>query len=511
MKTSQTLQLKATLSKEMKQHIKLLSYNQAQLENHITALDNPFLEQTETSQSEKKSKVPRKIDTDAQGNLAFIKFASISQNSKTPTKTEPDKYREQILENNINNTENSSLQNHLYLQFQEEFPLQFEKIFANTIESIESIESIKSIKKEKYEEKMIMTQSSSLYEECTLIAQILISAVDSKGLLQIDLQTLFSSELEKNPQFIQRVEKIRNFIQQLEPIACVSLHIQECLHIQAMQVFPQDALLLSLLADKEYFTAIMNLNFLKIQRHTKLGFSDVRNIFLKVRRLNPYPAFSYQQYQVKSNLANEIAELSIKKVQQTYDITYNDMFSFKINQMYEEEAQKDKQLREKLFQAKQIIENIEYRKNKLLQMMRFITKHQAEFFDSKGNFELLKPLTLAEIASQLEVHVSTISRLVANKYVQTSWKQYKISSFFSASISNSSTHTHISNQAMKSILMKIIENEDKIRPHTDDEIVKIIAKKRNISLARRTITKYRNQLLIPKHTIRQRIYTLKLA
>jgi RNA polymerase sigma-54 factor len=149
-----------------------------------------------------------------------------------------------------------------------------------------------------------------------------------------------------------------------------------------------------------------------------------------------------------------------------------------------------KYIKERVQAATWLIKSIQQRQNTIFKVAESILKYQRDFFDKGINF--LKPLVLRDIAEDVEMHESTISRVVANKYMHTPRGIFVMKYFFSSSINTTDGET-IASKSVKEDIKKIISEEDPVKPYNDSEIVKMLAKS-GVSIARRTVAKYREMM-----------------
>jgi RNA polymerase sigma-54 factor len=178
-------------------------------------------------------------------------------------------------------------------------------------------------------------------------------------------------------------------------------------------------------------------------------------------------------------------------------------------QTYDKSAKKDKKLKEavsfvkqKLDSAKWFIDAIKQRQHTLLRTMECIIKYQYDFF-LEGDEARLRPMILKDIATEIQMDISTVSRVANSKSVQTEFGTYPLKYFFSEGIATDSGED-VSSREVKHILKEIIGNEDKKRPMSDEKLEKIL-KDKGYNIARRTVAKYREQLNIPVARLRKEL------
>jgi len=182
--------------------------------------------------------------------------------------------------------------------------------------------------------------------------------------------------------------------------------------------------------------------------------------------------------------------------------------NLRVNNYYEKLSKNNKTnenarkfLQNNIRSAQWIIEAIEQRKNTLLRVTTAVVKHQKEFFD-KGLLHL-KPLPMAKIANDVGVHLATVSRAVAGKYIQCDWGVLPLRKFFSGGTEDTEGKSH-SWEAVRGILQQIIDDEDKSKPLNDDKIRQKLGEKGIENIARRTVAKYRKLMNIPTTRLRKK-------
>ncbi len=344
--------------------------------------------------------------------------------------------------------------------------------------------------------------SSKDYE----IAQHIIGNLDEKGYL-----TLTSKEIAQELHVSEeKVEKIRNIVKFLDPVGVASYNLKECLLTQ--------------LEFLGYFSD--SLPYILVRQHLEeipkgveylsqnYGFSpeEIENALEIIRQLEPYPA---RNYFLEPTLYIEPDLIFYKQDNKwKVEVIKEKNFSIKLNSYYKdylkikkksEETKKLKQfLRKKLRDAENLLKALDSRYSSLYKVGEAILKHQCEFLE-KG-IKHLKPLTLKIIAEETGLHESTVSRIIAHKYVQTPNGVYSLKFFFSTGYESSQGNV-LSSKAVKDYIKEIIDKEDPKKPLSDNTIAKILKEKYGIKIARRTVTKYREEMQIP--SIRERKLKIK--
>jgi RNA polymerase sigma-54 factor len=323
------------------------------------------------------------------------------------------------------------------------------------------------------------------------IGEYLIGNLNPDGFLAIDLEEVarvFEIDLA-------RAQSVLDVIQTFDPPGIGARNLQEGLLLQLKARNLEDSLIADIIRD--HFDALKNRKFAEIARELKISPREVQEIAEEIGHLDPRPGLS--------TLGNEARyvtpDLVVDKVDGEYVVYLNDsnIPRLRISQTYVEELNRSKsegdtETREfilgKLNSAKWLIQTIEQRRRTIVKVMQCIVEEQREFFE-KGAVAL-RPLTLQQVATQIGMHESTVSRVTTNKYVQTPRGVFELKYFFSSSLDTDDGDS-MSSKAAKTRISKIISLEDKSRPLSDQKIVDIL-KADGLNIARRTVAKYREQL-----------------
>ena len=348
---------------------------------------------------------------------------------------------------------------------------------------------------------------SSLNEEEQIWGEKIISAIDKRGLLTSSLNELFPEEEEK------QILKVLETIQGFDPLGCASRALAEALLFQARHHRPEDKVTERILRD--HFTDLEELDFDKIEEKSGLSWEEIQKSLQFIQSLEPYPGNLYAQDLPEYILPDIIVQ---EREGELYLHLNDDLLpSLKISEDYEKLVEKansrpkDKELqylKAKLHSAQSLIQSIERRKKTLFQTAQKLVEHQKDFF-LKGA-QHLKPLILETIARKIEVHSSTVSRTISNKYLQCQWGYFELKYFFSAKLrSTSDTGDGIAAQNVKEYLKSLIDKEKSSSPLSDQKLVSILEKE-GVRIARRTIAKYRKIMNIPSAERRQKIAAVKM-
>lgn len=330
------------------------------------------------------------------------------------------------------------------------------------------------------------------------IGEILIESIDENGYLMTSVgQMAMDLNIDS-----ERIENVLSIIQGFEPLGVGARSLKECLLIQIREDenrHPE--------AEKvvEYYLEDVAYNRLsKIAKELNMDIEEVQNICDYIKTLEPKPGRSFSD----GNQVKYITpDATIEYIDGEYIIILNDVTGprLNINNFYKELMRKGKDekateyLTEKLNSAMWIIKSIEQRRMTIYKVVESILKFQKDFFEigERG----LKPLTLNEVAEDIQMHESTVSRATNGKYVQTPRGLYELKFFFSSGLATSGGE--MSSTSIKSMIKDLIEQENPKKPYSDQKISDIL-KAKGINISRRTVAKYRDELEIPSSTARRR-------
>lgn len=294
----------------------------------------------------------------------------------------------------------------------------------------------------------------------------------------------------------EAVEKARAAVMQLDPIGCGAHDVKECLLAQLNAAGETDTTACRLISDH-----LEDLQPHRLQHLSKATGIDVHKLdeeIAKIRKLDPYPGRRYSSEEP----VFVSPEVYIEKIEGDYVIFFADDGSprLRISQTYnsmlsQSDTTKETKdfIKEKVRSAVDLLRNIEHRRQTIYRVVERIVERQGEFLD-KG-VEHIKPMMLKDIAEDIGMHLSTISRVVNRKYAHTPQGVIELRRFFSEGMLNEEGE-EVSTRILKLRIKKMVEDEDSKSPMTDDEIAKVLSKE-GVKLSRRTVAKYRDQMSIP--------------
>ncbi len=291
-----------------------------------------------------------------------------------------------------------------------------------------------------------------------------------------------------------------------DPIGIAARNLKECLIIQTKHRFNENGKIICQVIDG-YLEELGRKNFTKIARGLKISIEQVKDIASAISKLDPRPARNYCGSPQNLYIAADITVIKDDQGEYKVIINRNNIPYLKVSSSYQRMLrsknilkQESDFIRDKIKKAILFIKSIEQRQETLRQVAEYIVKYQRDFLD-KG-YTALKPMKLKDVAVAINRNESTVCRAIKNKYIDTPQGLFSLKFFFSQSLLHSYGNTgdsHISNRSIKEEIKTIIEEEDKNSPMSDKDIVEYF-KRKNISIARRTIAKYRQALnILPSH------------
>ena len=295
---------------------------------------------------------------------------------------------------------------------------------------------------------------------------------------------------------LKEVESVLAKVQVLDPVGVAARNLQECLLVQARNLNLQDDLVISILENHLHY--LENKNFQGLVRALKKSPDEVKFAVDLSLQLNPRPGSAFNEESVQYISP----DVYVLKVDDEFVILLNEdgMPKLRVSSYYKEALGQDAVIptdakdfiHNKLRSAAWLIKSIHQRQRTLYKVGQSIVKLQLEFFEKGVAF--LKPMVLRDVAEDVGMHESTISRVTANKYMDTPHGIFELKYFFNSSI-NSVLGEAVASESVKERIRQLIKGEDTTKPYSDQEIVEILEGE-NIRIARRTVAKYREMLNI---------------
>lgn len=360
---------------------------------------------------------------------------------------------------------------------------------------------------------------NELTEEERIIAEVIVGNLDESGYLNRSLEALvddlaFHFNMETHE---REVLNVLYQIQELDPAGVGARNLQECLVIQAKRKANGTRIKdIAVRILVECFEPFTKKHYYKIAQKLKIDEAELKSAVQEILKLNPKPGGT-----AKGNdklVPQIIPDFILNEVDGTFELSLNsrNMPELKISKEYKtlirafsegaNTTKSDKQaltfVKHKIDSARGFIDAIRQRQETLMLTMSAILEFQRSFFLTGDNTKL-RPMILKDIAEQVQLDISTVSRVANSKYIQTNHGVYLLKHFFSEAMTTD-TGEEVSSKEVKEILIQAIENEDKKAPIPDEKLMEILNKK-GYNIARRTVAKYREQLNIPVARLRKKL------
>ena len=343
-----------------------------------------------------------------------------------------------------------------------------------------------------------------------LIAYCIIDSLDDKGFLESDISEFTASvqHLLDSMEYEDSIEDdevlvVLKHIQRLEPVGVGSRHLAECLLIQ-LESLPantpcrQDAMQLM-----THYELLISNEIPKLLKQTGLNTDQLRCAVELLKTLKPHPGMEFEDKESDY----QIPDVVVMKKNDSWQVQLNPdvMPKLRVNSFYAnmirraDQSDDNQYLRNQMLEAKNFIKSIDERHKTLLKVATCIVEHQRTFLEIGA--EGMKPLVLRDIAEEVELHESTVSRVTTNKYMLTSRGLFELKYFFSSHVGTTSGG-EASSTAIRAKIKKLIAEENLRKPLSDNAIANIL-KEEGIDVARRTVAKYRESLHIPSSSERK--------
>ena len=335
------------------------------------------------------------------------------------------------------------------------------------------------------------------------LVRFMIEALDDDGYLSQTLEELLPllpPELEVD---LDDLTIALRQIQSLDPSGIGATTVSECLALQLRPLPPSRERELALALVAEHLELLAARDFLKLKRALRCNDDELREAHTLILGLNPKPGARFSQ----SDVRYVVPDVVVRKVRNTWVVNLNPdaMPRLRINQLYAQILRDNRgasgSLSSHLQEARWLIKNVQQRFDTIQRVSQAIVDRQRQFFDY-GDVAM-RPLTLREIAEQLELHESTVSRVTTQKYMATPRGIFEFKHFFGSHVATDSGGA-ASSTAIRALIRQLVAAEDKKKPLSDARIAELLGQQ-GIVVARRTIAKYRESLDIPPVSLRKSI------
>jgi len=469
MNLSQTLRM----TPQLQQAIKLLQLSRMELETAVRKeLDeNPILEETQELKEEDLQRTKEAADTvDPQEN--------VGSNDQDPQKQDEFEW-ESYLENNYKPPQQNSGGN----------------------EEIMNYENVISTQENLHDYLMWQARMFGFNEDELSIAELLINYIDDDGYLLTPLEEIAASEKIET----QELADVLPFVQEFDPPGIGARDLKECLLIQAKFLEEDTNDLVMLISN--HLKDLERKNFDGIAKALGRDIQEVIDMCKIIYTMDPKPGRAY----APADTQYVTPDVYVYKVGDDYMVSLNEdgLPRLKISNFYRNmlkgsngnEKTQD-YIQEKLRSAVWLIKSIHQRQRTIFKVTDSIVKHQREFFEKGSGF--LKPMVLRDIANDIGMHESTVSRVTTSKYVHTPQGIFELKYFFNSGIT-SDDGNDLASESVKLKIKDLIAKEEPKNPYSDQQIVDVL-KKEGIQIARRTVAKYRDVLKIAPSSRRKKIF-----
>lgn len=357
----------------------------------------------------------------------------------------------------------------------------------------------------------------NLTEHQYSVAAFIIGSLDDDGYLRRSIDTLvddisFRANIETSEEEVLAMLKV---VQEFDPAGVGARDLRECLLLQIRHCKKTPAVEHAVRILDHYFHDFTSKHYQKIMTRMGLTEEEMKAAIAKILKLNPSPggqiddSYSDQAQQIVPDFLLEYTDGELILTMPRFSIPelrvnrkYADLLMEAASSSEREKKEAAAFVKKKLESAKWFVEAIKQRHNTLYSTMQTIIEYQREYFID-GDETHLKPMVLKDIAERTGFDISTISRVVNSKYIETHFGIYSLKYFFSEGLENQDGE-EVSTRELKKALQECVDNEDKHKPLTDDELVAKMTE-RGYKVARRTVAKYRDQLGIPKARLRREL------
>lgn len=469
MNLSQTLRM----TPQLQQAIKLLQLSRMELEAAVRKEleENPILEETQDLKEEDRQRTKEAADTvDPQ--------AEPSTNDQDPQKQDEFEW-ESYLENSYKPPQQSGGGNEEIMNYE------------NVISTTESLHDYLN-----WQAKMFGFADDEL-----ALAEILINYIDDDGYILTPLEEIAASENVK----VEDLEDVLQFIHEFDPPGVGARDLKECLLIQAKAIEEDTHDLVNLISN--HLKDLEKKNFEGIARTMNRDIQEIAEMCKIIYSMDPKPGRAY----APADTQYVTPDVYVYKVGDDYMVSLNEdgLPRLKISNFYKNmlkgsggnEKTQD-YIQEKLRSAVWLIKSIHQRQRTIYKVTESIVKHQREFLEKGSGF--IKPMVLRDIANDIGMHESTVSRVTTAKYVHTPQGIFELKYFFNSGIATSDGDS-LASESVKLKIKELIAKEDNKNPYSDQQIVDLL-KAEGIQIARRTVAKYRDVLKILPSSRRKKIF-----
>ncbi len=349
-------------------------------------------------------------------------------------------------------------------------------------------------------------KNSQFSDNDLIIAIAIIDAINDDGYLTETVEEIYDGLKNELDIELDEVEAVLHRVQRFDPVGIAARTLQECLLLQLEQFDPKTPGLADVKNIIEHHLDLLGAHdYARLQKKTRRNEEQLTELIHFIQALNPKPGASIS----KNNAQYVIPDIFVRKHNGQWRVSLNPEAApkLKINEVYEGHLKSagrgnnTSYLRNSLQEARWFLKSLQSRSDTLQRVGEAIVRRQRLFLDYGD--EGMKPMVLRDIADELEMHESTISRVTTNKFMHTPRGVFEFKFFFSSHV-GTADGGECSATAIRSMVKKLIENENPKKPMSDNKISSLLVKE-GINVARRTVAKYRESMLIPPSNERKRL------
>jgi len=333
------------------------------------------------------------------------------------------------------------------------------------------------------------------------VGEVIISNLSSAGYLQASVEEM--AQLSSQPESL--VENVLAVVQRFDPVGVASRTAQECLLVQVQMLkYDRDPILVALVT--EHLEDIEAKRFKPLLRKFRLNIEDLKEYLDIIQSLDPLPGASFG---IDEPLYVS-PDVFVYSIDGEFVIALNDdgLPQLQLSSLYEDSLQAavgdtKEYFQEKLRSASWLIKSLHQRQRTLYKVMESIVRFQKEFFIN--GVSQLRPLILKDVADDISMHESTVSRITSNKYTATPYGVFELKYFFNSALSLDDG-SEVGSESVKALLKKYISEEDPKAPLSDERLGELLKEELKVNIARRTVAKYRTALDIPSSSKRRAFF-----
>ena len=497
----QSLQLRIgqqlTMTPQLQQAIKLLQLSTLELQTEIQEVleSNPMLEIEDENQSadslennDNKETADSELNDADNRDAIEVESASvdINENQEIPDDLPVDSAWDDIYDLQAPSTSSSSMDDDKAREFLENQSGQEDGL-------IEHLEW--------------QLQVTHMSDTDRAIAMAILDAIDDDGYLKESIEDIHGGLVDELEIELDEVEAVLRLIQHFDPLGVAARDLRECLLLQ-LEPFDsnsQPVVHRAKMIIRDHLDLLGNHDYAKLKRYTRLSEDELAEVISFIQTLNPKPGASI----TSSSTQYVVPDVFVRKEKGRWLVELNPDTApkLRVNPLYASyvsrgnRSEDNNYLKNNLQEARWFIKSLQSRNETLMRVATAIVEHQRTFLEYGD--EGMKPLVLRDIAEELELHESTISRVTTQKYMHTPRGIYEFKYFFSSHVSTSDGG-ECSATAIRAMIKKLIDQEDPRKPMSDNKIANLLVEQ-GINVARRTVAKYREAMAIPPSNERKRL------